>query len=198
MSTGPSTEISLLSLADGKVRVGSTSDTDQDGIISDLINAVSARFEVETGRKLKSRSHTEYYDGNGKNYLYLNNYPLASTDITITVDENRAFDDTDDQITSTDIILSTESAKVGLDNNTFETGTANVKIEYTAGYTTDVEYALVQAAKDYLQILYNQHTQKDLISVRSESYEGGSRTFESDMPWSVKKILDLYRDNRVV
>ena len=198
MATGPSTEISLLSLADGKASLGSTGDTDNDGAIADQINALSARFETETGRKLKSREHTEYYDGNGRSYLYLTNYPLASTTIVITIDEARAFDDTGDVVTSTDVILSTEEALVRLDGHTFTSGKANVKIVYTAGYTTDVEFTLVQAAKDFLQILWNRWDRKDMIGVRSESYEGGSRTYESDMPWSVKKILDTYKDRRVV
>jgi len=194
MATGPSTAIALLSLADAKVFLGSTSTTDNDGNISDLINAGAMRFETETGRKLKSRDYTELYDGDGKNYLYLNNWPLSSTTITITIDSDRAFSDTDDQVTSTDIILTTEAGKVELDNDTFDRGLKNVKVEYTAGYTTDVNFDLVFASKEYLRLEFARQSKELPIGVRNENYEGMSRSFENDLPWSVKKVLDIYRD----
>ena len=194
MATGPSTEISLLSLADAKEFLGSTATTDNDGNISDLMNAASLRFETETGRKLKSRDYTETYDGNGKSFMYLNNWPLSSTTITITVDSNRAFSDTDDQLTSTDIMLTTESGMVELDNDSFDLGKKNVQVEYTAGYTSDVAFDLVFANKEYLRLLWAKQTKEIPIGLRNENYEGMSRSFEQDLPWSVKKTLDIYRD----
>lgn len=198
MATAPSTEISLLSLSDAKIWLGSTGTTDYDGIICDLINSVSLRFEAETGRKLKSRSYTEEYNGSGKNYLYLYNYPLSSTTITVTIDEARAFTSTDDRVTSTDIILSTESGKVELDGHTFSSGQKNIQVAYTAGYSTSDEFNLIQAAKECVKLMFARYTGKMSVGVRSEGYEGGTRTYENDLPWSVKRVLDMYRDVRVV
>lgn len=198
MSTAPSTEIAFLSLNDAKVWLDSTGDTDNDGMISDLVNAVSARFEAETGRNLKSRSYTEIRDGNGKNWMYTYNYPFASTAITITIDEARAFTSTADQVTSTNIHLTTQSGKIWFDNDIFDAGERNVQIEYTAGYTTSAEYNLVQAAKEYLSLLWARRSARIPTGVVTEGFEGGSRTYEDNLPWSVRQILQLYKDPRVV
>ena len=32
--------------------------------------------------------------------------------------------------------------------------------------------------------------------IRGESFEGGSRSFETDMPWSVIKLLEHHRSPR--
>jgi hypothetical protein len=191
------TDNALLSLSDGLDYLGlgtTTASTSYNDDVSSLINVVSLRFNTETGRKLKSRTYTAYYDGNGKSDMYLPNWPLSSTTITITIDEDRAFTSTDDQVTSTDIILSTESGRVRLDGDVFDLGERNVKVEYSAGYSTSDAYDLVHAAKEFLQVLWNRQTAKEPVNVRTESYEGISRTFEFEFPWSVKKILDMYRE----
>lgn len=198
MSTGTDTDNALVATADAAEYLGSTNSTDNWGKINDLINAAAYRFNAETGRLLKSRSHTEYYDGNGESYLYLNNWPLSSTTITITINANRSFSDTDDVVTSTDVMLSTDYGLVRLDGHTFTSGEKNVKIEYSAGYSTATAHDLVLATKEMVQLMYNRMTKKDLIGVRSESFEGGSRAYETDLPWSVKRVLDMYRDKRQV
>lgn len=198
MATGPDTGIAFLSLAEAKEIIeGSTATTTYSSPISDLVNAAAMRFNAECGRTLKNSSHTEYYDGNGTNSLYLENYPLTSTSITITIDENRAFTDTDDQITSTDVILSTESARVRLDGDTFNLGTANVKVAYSAGYTTTADHDLVQATREFVQFLWDRRTGRQTESgVDNESFEGESISYEQDLPWSVKQVLLMYRDRR--
>jgi len=198
MATDPSTEIGLLATTDLAEYVASTNSTEDYGKINDIINAVSMRFETETGRNLKSRAYTEVVDGNGGSSLYLNNYPIASTTITITIDSDRAFTDTGDQVTSTDVMLTTDNGLVRLDGETFSAGTGNVQIEYTAGYSTATEYGLTYAAKELGSAMWNRMRQKEAIGVRSESFEGHSVTYETDLPWSVKKTLDQYRDRRFV
>jgi hypothetical protein len=82
----------LVTLAETKSYLGATSSTSNDGRITRLINSVSNRFNLETKRKLKSRSLTEFYDGNGGNTLWTNEFPIVSvsTNIAITVDSDRA------------------------------------------------------------------------------------------------------------
>ncbi len=199
MATQTDTDNALLSVQDGLDFLGlgtTTASTAYNDDVCDLINYVSWRFNTETGRKLKAREYTEYYDGNGKTSLYLDNWPLASTTITITIDSDRAFTSTGDIVTSTDVMLTTESGRVRLDGDYFDSGEKNVKVEYTAGYTTSSYFDLTEAAKEYLQILWNRKTAKDPVAVRTEAYEGISRTFEPEFPWSVKKILDMYSNDR--
>lgn len=196
MATGPDTSISLLTLADAAEYLGDTGTTGNWGKIADLINYVSARMNAECGRALKSDTHTEYYDGNGEDWLLLNHWPLASTSITITIDDSRAYTTTY-QVTGTDIMLDTEMGRVRLDGDEFDEGEKNVKVAYTAGYSTASEFALVGAAKEYLQLMWNRATKRDTVGLRTESFEGGSKTYEGDLPWSVRKVLDMYRDRRV-
>ena len=196
MATGVDTDLGLLATTDLAEYVGSTNSTGDYYKLNDVINYVSMRFETETSRNLKSRSYTEVYDGNGKSELYLNNFPLSSTTITITIDGNRAFDDTGDQVTSTDVMLTTGPGLVRLDNDTFSAGTGNVQITYSAGYSTATEHGLTYAAKELGSLMWQRMRQKEAIGVRSESFEGHSVTYENDLPWSVKKVLDTYRDRR--
>lgn len=196
MSTGTDTENALLALADAKVWLDSTGTTEYDGLINDCINEMSAVFNTECGRKLKARAYTEYYDGNGRSSLFLNNYPVTSTGVTVTIDETRAFT-TDYQVTSTDVIVSTDKGLVRLDGWTFQAGTANVKVEYSAGYSTSDAFVLTRAAKDYLSWLWARYQKHIPVGVRTEGGEGGSRTYETDMPWSVKRVLEMFRDRRV-
>lgn len=197
MATGTDTDNALLGIEDAQAFLGnSTVSTSENDIVRDIINVVSYKFNAETGRKLKARTYTEIYDGNGKDELYLNNWPLASTTITITINADRDFTSTGDQVTSTDIMLSTESGLVRLDGDAFDEGKKNVQIAYTGGYTTSGAFDLIYAAKEYLQTVWDRQTARESISARTEAFEGVSRSFDPDYPWSVKKVLDLYREGR--
>lgn len=159
-----------------------------------IINAVSHLFNSYTNRKLKSRQLTEYYDGNGGTVLYVDSYPIVSvsTDIDIRVDTDRSYS-TSDKITSTNIVIDSEEGRIRLENDSFDSGEHSVKIVYTAGYTTatmpwDLKYAAMEMCR-----FYQNREMSNRVGIRSEGGEGGSVTYETDMPWSVKQVLDLYR-----
>ena len=199
MATATDTDNALLSVQDGLdfLGLGSTTEsTAYNDDVCNLINALSWRFNAETGRNLKSRSYTSQYDGNGTATLYLSNWPVSSTTITITINANRDFTDTDDQVTSTDVMLDTGAGEVRLDGDDFTKGKHNIQVEYSAGYSTSDAFDLTYAAKEFLQVLWNRETAKDPIAVRTEAYEGISRTFEPEFPWSVLKVLNMYREGR--
>ncbi len=197
MATGVDTDLSLIAGADAIAYLGSTGSTGDWARIYDVVNAVASRMNAEAGRKLKASTYTEYYDGDGGNELILRHFPLTSTEITICVDETRAFTSTDYQVSGTDIMLDTEAGIVRLDGDSFSDGERNVKVSYSAGYSSSgPEWALIGAAKEYLQLLWQRATKRDTIGLRTESFEGGSRTYENDLPWSVKQVLMMYRDRR--
>lgn len=163
-----------------------------------VVNAVSHLFNTYTNRKLKSRSLTEYYDGDGGQSLYLDNYPIVSTstDIDIRIDTDRDYT-TSDKVSSTNIVIDSEEGRVRLETDVFDSGEHSVKVVYTAGYSTstmpwDLKYAAMEMSRFYL----NRET-KNRVGVRSEGAEGGSITYETDMPWSVKQVLDMYRSPKV-
>lgn len=200
---------SLLTLAEVQEYIlGTTGTTSANARLTDLINVVSHRFNTETARYLKSRSHTTYMDGNGKDHIYVDQFPIVSvsTNIDIRVDTDWNFT-TSDKIGSTDIRIYANEGRVFINSNTFDSGEQSVKIVYTAGYTVattssgstagTIPHDLRYAALEMIQLLHGREQRGSAgIGVRSESVEGGSITYEGDMPWSVKQVLDRYRDRR--
>ena len=67
----------LVSLDLFKQRLGVTHDK-QDGYFQTLLDGVSAAVEAYIGRKLKAVDYVERYNGNGKNRIVLNQYPVLS------------------------------------------------------------------------------------------------------------------------
>ncbi len=200
MATVTDTDNALLGIEDTANFLGeTTSDTGNMDNLRDVINAVSWRFNSETHRNLKSRSYTEVYDGDGSTSLSLDNYPLSSTTITITIDNTRAFTDTGLVVTSTDIMLTTDQALIRLDGKTFSRGANNVQVQYSAGYTTSLGDAedLRWVTKEHVKLMWNREQNRGTIGVRTEAFEGVSRTFELDIPWSVRQVLNLYRERNV-
>ena len=182
----------------------------------DLVNVVSHLFNTETGRKLKNRTYSstasttedyEYRDGNGTDTMYLYEYPITSnsSDMTIFVDTDREYSSTSDQVTSTDIIIYPDEGKIVIDDDTFSVGDQSVRFKYSAGYTvatsssgstvgtlpSDLEYA----AKEMTRFLWTREELKN-VGIRNESVEGQHRTYEMEMPFTVRMVLDKYRNIR--
>jgi hypothetical protein len=192
MGTSIDTSNSLVTLYDVKKYLGgSTSSTANNYRLNSIIDEVSWRFNSETKRLLKSRSLTEYYDGDNSFVLLANQYPITSvsTSIDIRVDVDRSYS-TSDKISSTAIVIYSTEGKIVLTDDVFEYGSKSVKVVYTGGYTT-IPHDLAGAAKEMIRLKFNKET-KNRVGVRSESVSGGSITYENDLPWSVKRVLDLY------
>lgn len=198
MGTSIDTSNNLITLSDVKKYLGvSTSSTEYDYRLNGIIDDVSWRFNSETKRLLKSRNLTEYYDGDNSFVLLTNQYPITSvsTSIDIRIDVDRSYS-TSDKVSSTSIVIYSTEGKIVLTDDVFERGNKSVKVVYTAGYTT-IPYDLAGATKEMVRLKFSNET-KNRVGVRSESVSGGSITYEQDLPWSVKRVLDLYtrRDRR--
>lgn len=204
MSTKLDTGNNLITLNELKSYLGDTKST-YHARYNNIINAVSHSFNRETNRKLKSRSLTEYYDGDGGTVLYTEQYPIVSTSTTIDirVDAERDYT-TGDKIGSTKIMIDAEEGRIRLDDDSFDCGEHSVKIVYTAGYTITttsgatgtIPYDLQYAALEYARLLFNREM-RNRVGVRSEAGEGGSITYEQDMPWGVKNTLERYKNVNV-
>ena len=75
-----------------KQRLGVTHDK-QDGYFQTLLDGVSAAVEAFIGRKLEAADYVERYDGNGKNRLVLEQWPVIS--VSSVKINGRAVDDWD-------------------------------------------------------------------------------------------------------
>lgn len=201
---------SLLTLTEVKSYMGDTGAEYEDRY-KRLINAVSHTFNRETNRLLKEREITEYRDGDGGTVIDVRQYPLTSdtTSIDIRIDTDRAYS-TGDRVGSTSIALYEDIGRVAVRNKSFTAGEQSVRIVYRAGYTLDssgttsgsatastgtLPYDLQYSALDMVRYLLNRETD-NLVGIRTLAAEGRSITIETDMPWSVVKTLDKYKDKR--
>lgn len=188
----------LITLAEFKKYIGqSTGSTSYDERYINLINQSSIRFNNLTNRLLKSRSITEYRDGDGDNALYTNQWPIVSnsTNIDIRIDTDRAYTSTDfpttDKVDSTSIIIYSTKGMIKLKGKSFSAGDQSIKLTYTAGYSTipeDLKYACME----HCRLMWKRETSNQ-IGIKSQSVEGGTVSYEEDMPWSIKRIIDMYK-----
>jgi len=190
----------VIVLSELKSWLGDTG-TANDTKYNDIINAVSHRFNLETNRKLKSRSLTEYRDGDGGTVMRTLEWPIVSTSTTIDIRVNadRSFT-TSYKVAAADIVLYATEGLIYLDDDSFDAGEQSVKLVYTAGYTAATTTGstgtmprdIRQAAREYGMFLLQRMKDRQ-VGVRSMSYEGQTVQYENDMPWSVRQVLEAYR-----
>ena len=120
--------------------------TEVNNLIDSIIDAVSSKFESYCDRKFKSQSHEEYFDGKNSNVIYPNNYPI--TTVTSVHDDSEWLWGSDTLISGTEYRISNDENSIVFKNSSTTLGnyTQNVKLNYTAGYTTvpyDLEHVCI-------------------------------------------------------
>lgn len=171
---------------------GDASDADQQKMITFYINKASSVCNLLTDRKLKSRSLTEYYSGDGTNTIFTNEYPITA--ITAVYDDLDRVYGSDTLIDSDDLAFLPDKLanRIVYDGGTFQNGIKNLKVEYTAGYTTipdDLEEACLEIIAYYFK-----NTEDGRFGVTTRTMGGGSITVETtDIPKSALRILERYK-----
>jgi hypothetical protein len=180
----------LVTLADLKlflkIDAGQTQD---DTLLELIINAVSTRFDTETGRNLKEATYTAIkLDGSGSKYLELPNYPVKADAITSIKEDGIALtQNTDYYLYHTNFDGYLEKA----DGSLWNRGQKNIELTDTAGFNPipdDIKIeALKQAGADF-------QTQKGKTwGEQSRTFPDGSVSFQSqDLLPSVKTVLNRY------
>lgn len=154
-----------------------------------LINAVSARVNTMTRRKLASRSYTDVtLDGPGSNIVLLPQYPV--TDVSeVRIDTARVFADSS--------VVSSDYYEYDGDTGELFVWTwipryrRCMRVSYTAGYTTipdDLQHAVVQA----VAYSWKQYASKK-IGVRSIVGDGITTQYEIDIPIPAMRVIESYR-----
>jgi hypothetical protein len=194
------TDNALISLTDLKAYLSADTgdefltDTSTDNELERIINSASLYANRYTGVDLLSREHTEYYDGDGSNTLFLDNFPVttAVADIDLWIDTDREYED-DDKIETGDIILYSSTGKIVLEDTVFSRAPQSVKITYTAGYSlANVPADLAYAIKLICAAMWKKKKDK-LVNVTGVTLEGTSVTLtEKDIPALAKEILDEF------
>lgn len=182
----------LTTLQAVKDYLGITSNAD-DALLESFINRVTDSFEAYCARKFKSASYTEYHDGKGSDKLFPKQAPIT----TVT----SIYDDSEWAWGASTLIASTEyrivdEAYIQLKSTTFMDDVQNVKITYTAGYSTipaDVEHACIEQAA----WLYRK-SKGQLQGVAAKSLADGSISYSArDLLPELKLALEPYRRRKL-
>lgn len=171
-------------------------DTDNDNELEYLINGASRWANEYTGVDLLAREHTEYYDGDGSNKLYLDNFPVISAiaDIDLYVDIDRAYA-ASSKIADADVILYADIGKIMLDGEAFDKAPQSVKIVYTAGHgaaadPSDVPDDIKYAIKLVCASMWKNKKDR-LTGVSTLTVDGQSITVkEESIPTLAKELLN--------
>jgi uncharacterized phiE125 gp8 family phage protein len=183
----------LTDLTEAKQYLKVAVNTDDD-LIQGLINACSTAIENYCRRIFLNQSYSEFYDGNQTRYINLKNYPVSA--IT-QVQVNGVTLDKSSYLVKNDTGVLTRvgpypNGFTGVSTSRFNTiwnrGDYNIKVDYTAGYTTipdDVELA----CKMFVASIYK----ADVANFSTTFNEGF--VFKADaIPVQVKLMLQPYVD----
>lgn len=97
-----------------------------------IIDSISDQIERITNRKFNDATYTEKYDGNGQDFLMLNQYPVISL---TSVNYVNPLDDATTELSVDDITINNETGELYYPFR-FAKGRYNVSVVYTAGYTS--------------------------------------------------------------
>lgn len=145
----------IITIADIKSLFGITVQTD-DHILAILSQGIESKVALNCNRTFESTVLTEYYDGDGTSVLQLKNYPIITVS-AIYDDTDRVYD-ASSLISSDDYVIKETEGRIELDGLTFMQGLKNIKIVYTAGYSSatmpfDLKVAVAKLVlADYLEI----------------------------------------------
>ena len=191
----------LITLADAKAYLGIlTADTDNDDILTGMINAVGTQFDNYTDRELEASDYTIQIDGNGLDHIFLRNYPINEI-TSIHIDADRVFGD-DSEITSDYYVKYDNDGEIALVSSSFWGGVLpkvrqSVKIVANLGYTVTAPITLpadiIKACKDQVKYLYRKwNNNEEGVSSYSATNSSITITEDTGLITMVKKVLDKY------
>lgn len=168
--------MSLASLSNVKEKLDLGSDNSEDDLINLLIGEVDSFFEGWSGgRIIEQASYVDYYDGDGRAFLYLDQRPVTSiTNVWVDQDGyygqaaggfadgdlwasgvDYALKRTDESEKNRGLIVALKWKEFDNEFGIWPRGTGNIKVSYTAGYTT-VPAALMGAAESLVIRMMNE------------------------------------------
>lgn len=184
--------VAVVNLADTKLYLKIT-ETDDDDMITQLINECSRKAGLYCGRRLRSASYTEFYNGSGRTSLYLKNFPVTAI-TSVYDDPDRGFG-ANYLKDSADYYIEKESGQLQLFNNggAFNAGRANVKVVYVAGWSLDdMPHEIRQAVKQWIAVEYHRWA-KQRFDIQSQTVGDRTMTYVVDeIPKYVAAVLDRF------
>jgi len=183
--------MALCTLNNVKDRLGLTgTKEEEDSIIESLIDEVSKLFETYCDRIFGSAEYTEYFDGGGRSWVRPKNYPITA--VSGIWDDFEWGWDAEDLIDSSYYRVATDGMFIILKNLTFVDAEQNVKVVYTAGYST-IPFDLRGACIDEVMRLYKSRTSRHLNSYANTDGETFVYDF-SAFSENTRMILKRYKN----
>lgn len=152
-------------------------DSTDDELLSELIKACSTAIENYCQRKFGVETYEEEYDGSGKSFILLQNYPVNSI-TSVEVDE-QVVDPSEYKVRKTNGML--------FRNGKWQEGFMNIKVTYAAGLNeipSDVELACKHLVMSYFKA--------DIASFSTTFGEGFVFRPEA-LPVQVKALVQPYK-----
>ena len=169
-------------------------DPDQDDLVENLITWVSKYFETYCNRTFGEANYTEYYDG-GVDKIAMTNYP-------ITVVSGVWDDDTWSWASSTSVSgiyyrIADNEREIIFRDTSLGDYSANVKVNYTAGYTTTtLPTDLKLACIEEVVRRFKRRLEVDVVGKTLE--DGSSTLLAGEMLPQTMAVLDRHKRRRVV
>lgn len=163
--------------------------TDQDALLTLLLEGASAKINSYVGRTLEASDYTEYKDGNWQLSFVLDNYPVN----TITSVELNTWDfetATREAVSGTNYHIDTENGEVNFLER-LNRGFGNYKVTYNGWYET-IPSDIQMACMDLVGYKLNTRSSG---WIKSESVAGDSISYWLEM-WesTILSSLNHYRD----
>jgi len=171
--------------------------TDDDTLITELAEAVYESMEDKCGRNFLRAERTEYYDGEGADFLLLKNRPVDTGETFSLWDDTSLEWDADDLIDADDYEVKADEGIVVTDGWKFHNGHGqrNMKVTYTGGFTAaNVPGLLVRGILAWIAAEYHRVSQ-GAHGVKSEGQGQEKIVYDSELPVLTKAAITRFRNH---
>jgi hypothetical protein len=183
--------MALTTLSNVKSQLGfKDSDTQFDVKLTRFMNAASDTIESLCAREFSSLSRTELAHGNRSNTLIPLQYPITAVS-EIRISSERDWGNALTLVPANEYGISNDGLSITFYGQVMPSGFDNVRIIYTAGYSTipaDLEMAVIWASEFY----YLNNNRGDMGRT-NVSKQGESVSILEDMPRMIRSIIQMYK-----
>jgi hypothetical protein len=178
------------------------SNPNEDDFLQDLIDEVEEWLKTYLGRELESAEYIEKYDGDGTKELITKQSPITEfTKLEIYsgfLNGSEIWNEWTQGIHFNRMVI--KDVLLYIDGTVFPKGIQNIRLTYTAGYTS-IPKEIKLRAKELLVIVYNETRGMRSIGVSSTTKSGGGIndiiSIDSQAVNAVLRKLDSYRSMNV-
>lgn len=183
--------MALATLAQFKSHLGwKDSDTSKDAKLTLFLDAASEWLNSYCERRFESQEYTELFRGNNSNVLNPQHYPITVID-ELRISSDREWSNAVTLVPATDYGISSDGLFVTYYATVFPRGFDNVRLIYTAGFTT-IPSDLILACLWSAEWFYLHNNRGDMGRTTA-SKQGESIGILADMPPMIKSIIQRYK-----